>query len=516
MKPTLFFIFLWISVSVSAQTPNWQNKDLQKDSVFGISTDRAYSSLLKHKRAKTVLVAVIDGGVDTAHEDLKAGIWNNPGETVNGMDDDHNGYADDLHGWDFIGGPGGDVQYETLELTRLIRKEHSVYDSLTDAELPGRYRKMKAEYDKQFSEAQKMVSGVGRFKGVLDSITHKIGKENPSEEDFRNFHPGDDHEERVRELVLHQLQGNPDFSAFTKDINNTLDHFKTELNYHLNPTYNPRSVVGDDVRDSVQRDYGNNDVMGPDAHHGSHVSGIIGAVRNNQIGINGVADHVQIMSVRVVPDGDERDKDVANGIRYAADNGARVINMSFGKGYSPQKSVVDDAVKYAMSRDVLIVHAAGNEGVDLDSTDNFPNRRYAQGGEAGAWIEVGASDMKDDSTLVANFSNYGKTNVDVFAPGVQIYSTTPGSQYDYYSGTSMASPVVAGLAALIREYYPKLTALQVKDIILQSVSRVDHPVIVKDGSGNRRLVPFSSLCVSGGIVNTYNALLLAKHFKKRR
>ncbi|MDP4130639.1 MAG: S8 family peptidase [Bacteroidota bacterium] len=463
-----------------------------------------------------MLVAVIDGGVDTAHEDLKAVIWNNPRELVNGLDDDHNGYADDLHGWDFIGGPRGDIQYENLELTRLIRKEPKAYDSVPDTELPAKYRKMKEAYDKQVLEAQKMVSGVGRFSEVLDSITRQIGKENPSVEDFEHYQPTDNHEKRVKELVLNQLQENPDFSAFKKDINNTLDHFKTEIQYHLNLDYTPRSVVGDDVRDSVQKNYGNNDVTGPDAHHGTHVSGIIGAVRNNRIGINGVANHVQIMSVRVVPDGDERDKDVANGIRYATDNGAKVINMSFGKGYSPQKSVVDEAVKYAMSKDVLIVHAAGNEGVNLDSSDNFPTRRYEQGGEAGAWIEVGASDKKDDSALVANFSNYGKTSVDVFAPGVQIYSSTPGSQYEYYSGTSMASPVVAGLAALIREYYPKLTALQVKDIILRSVTPVHHKVVVKDGKGNEEQVPFSDICVSGGIVNAYNALLLAKHYKKSR
>jgi subtilisin family serine protease len=517
MKSGIFLILILAVMSARAQHPNWQNKDLVADSVFGISTEKAYSTLLQHhKKAKTVVVAVIDGGVDTAHEDLKSVIWNNPKETYNGMDDDQNGYADDVHGWNFIGGPKGDIQYENLELTRLIRKEKVLYDSLPDSLLPDQYRRMKEDYDRQLAQAQGMVNGMGKFKDLLDSVTQKIGKENPTLEDFKNYQPADNREMRVKQFTLNQLGRNRDFSTFKKEIDRTVEHYKTELDYHLNIRYDPRSVVGDNEQDSVQRNYGNDDVKGPDANHATHVSGIIGAVRDNGIGINGVADHVRIMSVRVVPDGDERDKDVANGIRYAADNGAKVINMSFGKAYSPAKSVVDEAVKYAISKDVLIVHAAGNEGVNLDSSDNFPNRRYLTGGEADAWIEVGASDEKNDSSLVAGFSNYGKRNVDVFAPGVQIYSSTPGSHYEYYNGTSMASPVVAGLAALIRAYYPKLSAVQVKDIILRSVVKVDHAVIIKDGNGKKQSVPFSAVCVSGGIVNAYNALELAKHYKKSR
>jgi len=271
--------------------------------------------------------------------------------------------------------------------------------------------------------------------------------------------------------------------------------------------------VGDNYNNAEEHNYGNADVTGPNADHGTHVSGIIGAVRDNTIGIKGVADHVRIMAIRVVPDGDERDKDVANGIRYAADNGAKVINMSFGKGYSWNKQAVDDAVKYALSKDVLLVHAAGNDGKDLEKETNYPTRVYADGsGLADAWIEVGASGPDDDSTLVAPFSNYGKAKVDVFAPGVSIYSTTPGSHYANHDGTSMASPVVAGLAALIREYYPKLKAIQVKDIIMRSVVKPTHTVTVMV-DGAPRQVMLSDLCVSGGVINTYQALQLAETYK---
>jgi subtilisin family serine protease len=307
------------------------------------------------------------------------------------------------------------------------------------------------------------------------------------------------------------------YSSLVADgIEAPLKHYRDELAYHYNIAYDPRSIVGDDYNDASQRYYGNADVTGPDALHGTHVAGIVAAVRHNGIGIDGIADDVQIMVLRVVPDGDERDKDVANGIRYAADHGAKVINMSFGKGWPKNKTAVDEAVKYAMSKDVLLIHAAGNDGKDLDDSTNanFPNPYYADGsGVAQAWITVGASGPDDDSTLVANFSNYGKKNVDVFAPGVQIYSSIPGSKYTYESGTSMASPVVTGLAALIREYYPKLKAVEVKQIIMQSVVKPSHTVMVGRGAAQKK-VSLSDISVSGGVVNAYQALQAAATFKR--
>jgi len=507
MKKILWLAFAFFITQAQAQKPNWQNLDLQQDSVFGISTEKAYSTLLKHKQKKKkykpVLVAVIDGGVDTAHEDLRSLIWNNPGEIAgNGVDDDRDGYTDDVHGWNFIGGPKGNIHQETLELTRLIRK-----GKFTPA--------MMEEYQKAARKDHNIVQNISGFERVLDEMIARMKIDSPTLSDFQNYTPDNGGEQQVKNVMLKVLEDDPDFNDFkVNEIDGTRKHFQDDLDYHLNLNFNPRSIVGDDTTNVTERLYGNSDVMGPDALHGTHVAGIIGAERNNNIGIRGVADRVWIMSVRTVPDGDERDKDVANAIRYAADRGARVVNMSFGKAYSPHKKVVDDAVKYAMSKDVLLVHAAGNEGKNLDHANNYPNRVYADSsGQAGAWIEVGASGWQNDSTLVASFSNYGKTTVDVFAPGVKIHSTIPGSKYIDESGTSMASPVVAGLAALIREYYPKLTALQVKDIILKSVTKVDHPVFIKDDSGKKIAVPFSAICISGGVVNAYNALELAAHYK---
>lgn len=504
-----------------AQKPNWQNLDLKTDSTFGISTEKAYNELLKGKKSVPVIVAVLDGGVDIEHEDLKSTVWLNKKEKVgNGKDDDKNGYIDDIHGWNFLGSSKGSINYETLELTRLVRRDNSKFanadaTSVKAGDLPAfeTYQKNKAELDQELAEAR---TGFDRFSGIknaIDAVVKKIGKENPSAEDFQSFKPADDMEANIQRIMIAQLK-NSSFDEFYKNqIVPAYDHYKNQVEYNLNIDYDPRGIVGDDPNNSRERFYGNNDVAGPDARHGSHVAGIIGALRSNELGIKGVADHVIIMGVRSTPNGDERDKDVANSIRYAVDNGAKVINMSFGKSYSWDKGIVDEAVKYAVAKDVLLIHAAGNDNKDLEVESNFPDPTYINGGKATSWITVGASSWTNDGNIKASFSNYGKTKVDVFAPGVDINSTVPGSKYEKLSGTSMAAPVVAGLAGLIRSYYPKLTALQVKDIILKSVIKVDQSVEIKTDTDSKT-VPFSDLCVTGGIVNAYEALKLAAGYKK--
>ena len=504
-----------------AQKPNWQNLDLKTDTTFGISTEKAYNELLKGKKSKPVLVGVLDGGVDYNHEDLKSIMWTNKKEKAgNGKDDDKNGYIDDVHGWNFLGSAKGSVHHETLELTRLIKRDQAKFanvdaSKIAAADLPAyqNYQKMKADFDARLASAKTTLANIEGFKNVMDPMIKKIGKENPTAEDFEKFQPADEKETRLKGMMLMMLKEGTFKDFYEGQIVKGLEHYKSEVDYNLNLNYDPRpELVGDNYANSNERFYGIGDIQGPDASHGTHVSGIIAADRKNTLGIKGVADNVMIMGVRAVPDGDERDKDVANSIRYAVDNGAKVLNMSFGKSYSWDKKVVDDAVKYAMSKDVLLIQAAGNDNKDIDVEKNFPSRKYESGETAGAYLVVGASGWVDDSTLKASFSNYGKTAVDVFAPGVQIYSTVPGSKYEAFDGTSMASPVVAGLAALIRSYYPKFTALQVKDIIMKSVIKVNHPVDV-DVNGQPKQIPFADLCISGGIVNAYEALKLAATYK---
>ncbi|MBC7655326.1 MAG: S8 family peptidase [Oligoflexus sp.] len=500
---------------------NWQNLDLISDTTFGISTEKAYQELLKNKKGVDVIVAVIDGGVDITHEDLKSVIYTNPKEKLNGKDDDKNGYADDINGWNFLGGPNGDVEFETLELVREIRRLDTKFanksvDSLSKNEVAAylNYKDMKAELTQKLTEARNNLNGIYGFKTVLENVVKKIGKENPTLADFEAFNATGPEESQIKKVMLNVMKEESDFITFKKEqIDGAFDHFKEQVEYNYNMDYNPRNIVGDDENNPTQKIYGNNNSKGPDALHGSHVAGIIGAVRDNSIGIKGVANHAIILPIRAVPNGDERDKDIANAIRYATDNGAKVINMSFGKGYSPNKDAVDAAVKYAISKDVLLIHAAGNDNMnlDLDKSKNFPNRMYADksGTAAPSWIEVGASGPINDNSLKASFSNYGKTTVDVFAPGVRINSTTPNSTYTEEDGTSMASPVVAGLATLIRSYYPKLSAVQVKNIIMQSVVKINHDVDLTVDK-KEKTIPFTDLCISGGIVNTYNAIKLAE------
>lgn len=493
---------------------DWQLLDEAANHVPGISVLRADSVLLRGMQpAQTVLVAVIDGGVDTAHVDLRPHLWQNPREIAgNGKDDDGNGYVDDTWGWDFIGGADGrDIDHETLELTRLYsRCKHIAPLSVAGPALSAdECARIATEYETKRLAAAKTLDNINNAGDALDRAQQILGAaihDSLTAARVKAFRPGNGLEEQARSVYLRLADAGID----TKAIDEARKEYESQVKFGYDSTYNPRSIVGDDLMDLSQRDYGNRDVMGPDALHGSHVSGIIGAVPDRTAGIQGVAQSVRIMMIRTVPDGDERDKDVANAIRYAVDNGARVINMSFGKEFSPQKSAVDAAVQYADAHGVLMVHAAGNDGKDIDEGHNFPTPFYLDGGRAQNWIEVGASSWKGGDTLATSFSNYGKQRVDVFAPGEAIKSTIPGNKFERDDGTSMASPVVAGLAALIMSYYPKLSAADVKRIILASASRYPAQMVARPGAKEGDpLVPFGTLSVTGGIVNAYAALQLA-------
>jgi subtilisin family serine protease len=522
-------VFILPSISFaqsnSEESPkaNWQNLDLKTDGVFGISTEKAYNELLKGKSSKPVVVAVIDGGIDENHEDLKQVMWINAKEIPgNGIDDDKNGYIDDVHGWNFIGSAKGNIHHDNMEVVRLIVKLQPKYAAALNStpfdEKERKefqlYQKLITDYMAKLQSAQMGLQNTTLILRYLDEIIVKMKIKNPTADDFSSYKAANNIESEVLKYIKPELKKRT-YNDFREELDEGLKYYDTQVKYHLNVEFDPRKdSVGDNYANSNEKIYGNNDITGPDAKHGSHVAGIIGAVRSNNLGIKGVADNVKIMAIRTVPDGDERDKDVANSIRYAVDNGAKIINMSFGKSYSWDKKIVDEAVKYAVSKDVLLVHAAGNDGKNTEKDDNVPNRLFADStgvtmGTAEGWIEVGASSWKNDEDLVASFSNYGGKSVDVFAPGVKINSTLPDSKYKENDGTSMASPVVAGLAALIRSYYPHFTAVQVKDIIMNSVTKVEQKVKVKE-EGNSNKVLLSQISVSGGVVNAYNAILLAE------
>lgn len=500
---------LKIAELTDAEKQSWGHKDLIKDTIPGMSVDRAYAELLNGKKGKTVIVAVLDSGMDLDHEDLKPVLWTNTGEIPNnGKDDDNNGYVDDIHGYNFL----GESYNEQLEYARMLRLNLGEASSLAKAKST-----LETEYANTLQSKQ-------QYEQILQVVTQadmvmkeKLGKETYTKEEVMKVKADTEQLQQAVSVLNFAFQNGESVKEILTELNGAVTYFTDKLNYNINTDFNGREVVGDNPYDITDLGYGNGNPNNrvEDESHGTHVAGIIAAVRNNGKGVNGVANNVKIMSLRAVPNGDEYDKDIALGIRYAVDNGAAIINCSFGKSFSPKAEWVYEAIAYAASKNVLIVHAAGNDGNDLDdaTNTNFPNDHKYSGTEfTDNVITVGALAPKYGSKMVAGFSNYGSANVDVFAPGAEIYSTIPGNKYKFEGGTSMAAPAVAGVAALIKSHFPNLKANQIKQIIMQSgVTTKTNVILANDPSKNR---PFSNVSKSGKMVNAYNALVLAESVSK--
>ena len=489
---------------------NWLHLDLKADTIPGMSVDRAYSKIIKKRKGETVTVAVLDAGIDLEHEDLQGLFWVNSGERAGtNSDDDGNGYVDDVHGYNFL----GESYHEQLEYTRILQRK------LGDEDLQ---QAAKGKYDEEYTEAMQgimQMRQIGQMLGEADStVRQELGKDHYGEEDLIKLRSQGRASENHLGILMQMLSMEDSISTVMKMIDQGLDHYQNKLKYHLNLEFNGREVVGDNPYDIDDQPYGNGNpmILVKEESHGTHVAGIIAANRTNELGVRGVANNVRIMSIRAIPDGDEYDKDIALGIRYAVDNGAKIINASFGKSFSPNSEWVYEAIKYAADKDVLIVHAAGNDGIDLDDPENpnFPNDHMLGGVSeiSDNVLTVGALTSSFGDGMIAPFSNFGRQNVDIFAPGAQIYSTMPEDEYEFQSGTSMAAPAVSGLAALIRSHYPKLTATQVKRIIMQS--GLSPNINVQIGGDEDSSVTLSEISSTGKIANAYNALLLADRLSR--
>ena len=529
------------ATSVIAQTSKkeapkgWHLMDKEKSGFYGVSIDKAYDfAKSKNLKSKTVIVAVIDSGIDTLHEDLKPILWVNKKEIPNNnIDDDKNGYTDDVHGWNFIGGKDGrNVKENSLEVNRVYHMYKSKYEGKTINE--NELNAADLEEYAMWKKAEKKTMGsqeggadvvimkkfLANTKKADSTLKVAMGKEIYTGTELDAYTTKNDAEKKAKVNLLGLMKGNNQMEATNKEfITGFEDYVSGEERKQEAKTKAPFDYRGDIVKDNPtdfnDKNYGNKDIMAATSFHGTHCSGIIGAIRGNGKGVDGVASDVRIMTIRAVPDGDEHDKDVALAIRYAVDNGAQIISMSFGKDFSPRKDWVDDAVKYAESKDVLLVHAAGNDAKDVDTEDNFPSALFKDGKyRPNNYITVGASGDPTNGGLTANFSNYGKNEVDVFAPGVQIYSSVPGGNtYGNASGTSMACPLVAGIAALTLQYYPNLSAKQLKYVIEKSAIQPDQKVM-KPGSDEK--VNLSDLSKTGGIANACEALKLASTIKGER
>lgn len=513
---------------------NWHQQGAGSAFPNGIGSVDWYATQTPGKSRK-VIVAIVDSGVDITHPDLKNNIWINPHEIAgNHKDDDGNGYVDDLSGWNFLGGPNDTtVVKESLEVTREYATQRVKWARIDTTHLSGKLKKEYSKYrdiknivENKRANAQANLEQAKKMQErVLMSLQAGKAELNGDTLNLDKLDKSENEDAQIAAKIIRSVreQGMP-LNSIDELIEVATEEFASQiakdeevLNYSYNPDYNARSIIGDSYTDFANRFYGNNDVNGEFAFHGTHVAGIIGAQRNNGIGVDGIADNVALMAVNVVPDGDERDKDVANAIRYAVDNGAEVINMSFGKGYSPEKYLVDNAVKYACKHDVLLVLAAGNDGANLDGTQTFPNDTYAKKSLFGSktaknLITVGALSPEGGDQSIAEFSNYGKKEVDVFAPGIYIFSTIPNGTYESASGTSMASPVVAGVAAMIRSRYPKLSAVQVKNVLIKSSRKLPAKVIEP---GTFDMVDSNTLGL-GGAVDMPAAMKYASLLKGKR
>ncbi|RCS25993.1 peptidase S8 [Polaribacter sp. WD7] len=509
----------------------WSHLDLLTDSIPGMSIAKAYD-FISDKQGVEVIVAVADSGIDVEHEDLKDVAWVNPKEIGgNKIDDDKNGYTDDIHGWNFLGDASGKMIYkDQLEITRIVKRGNEKFGDKKASEISEKdkaayqqYLKLKEEFknvvDKKEQEIENLKKTEERILQIEEAFTavkKLAGKERITASDLKDLKTDDAKLSDQLNMVT-IMMGRGMTAEGLQDYKKQLkDYMDGQLNgKHYDLDFNERASLGDDLYDINDKYYGNNNVIGfkDSESHGTHVAGIIAASRDNNLGVNGVAQNVKIMAVRVVPDGDEHDKDIALGIRYAVDNGAKIINTSFGKRFSPNKEWVYEAIKYAAKNDVLIVNAAGNDGKDIDVNKTYPNDSKDLISEiSDNVLTIGAMSLNYNENLPATFSNYGKINVDVFAPGVDIYATFPADEYQAISGTSMAAPSAAGVAALVRSYYPALTASQVKHILMNSGIKINFDVI-KPGTKDEK-ISFSELSVSGRVVNAYNALKMADRMVK--
>lgn len=524
-----FFLLLLISAyslltigqKKEERPENWIHKNPETDGVMGIGSDKAFE-LLKNKKPRKVIVAILDTGVDTKHPEFGGSIWVNNDEVAgNGIDDDGNGYIDDVSGWNFLGGKKGNVKEDTHELTREFVRLSNIYSGKDSTEVEDKEEyKYYMEIDDTFRRwSKEAYENYNLYVNIYSSVVYfdsllreRYNVEELKQEDLIDL-PEDDSVTSIGKGVLNYVnqvyEGNFTIPEIIQNLEEGVTHFRETIEFTYNVNFDPRPIVGDDYSNLWERNYGNNEVSGPDPSHGTGVAGLIAANHDNN-GTYGIAPNAVIMPVRVVPNGDERDKDVANGIRYAVDNGAKIINMSFGKSFSPGKIAVDSAIQYAMQNGVILIHAAGNDGKDLAKRESYPTPVLHNGTEVDNWIEVGASAWNEDENLAGSFSNYGKNIVHVFAPGVQVRTTTPDNSYKVQDGTSFASPVVSGLAALIWGYYPELTYKDVVEIIMKSVYVPEAEV--KTPGKPDQIIPFGDLSVTGGIINAYKAILLAEEY----
>ncbi len=513
---------------------NWYHKDIIEDTIPGISLDKAYRELIKNKKGKEVIVAIIDTKLDIHHEDIKQQIWINTNEIAdNGIDDDKNGYIDDINGWNFLGNQSGeDIVYSNFESMRIIRKYDSIFSATSEEEnIEGEYKEQYSLYKKAKELRELELNQIEKDKKYGKFLFETYPK---SKKALQKFFPNENYtitqldslyntykKDSILGPLIYYMADYKKYKLSPKWINNYQKSVESRIKTSLNFEYDERIIIGDTPENLENIKYGNNKVWNDSLpfQHAIKVAGVLAADSNNNKGIKGVFNTVKIMSLCVASSGgDEHDKDIALAIRYAVDNGAKIINMSFGKPLSMYREWVEDAIRYAESKDVLIVCSAGNDNKEIDQENShFPNDYTDNGVEiSNNLVKVGATTYTLNKNFKAYFSNYSAKNVDVFAPGHEIYTTIYNNEYGFISGTSLAAPIVSGVAALLMSHYPDLKASQIKEILMKSGVSYNIDVEIKQEDGTKKPIPFSQLSKSGKVVNAYNALVLAEQISKSK
>lgn len=539
----VFFLFVLVCYSCSVKVlsltdskknnQNWHHKDFAKDSVFGISLNKWYAESNVKKNKNRIIVAVVDTQIDLEHRNLRSKIWVNIQEVPNnGVDDDKNGYVDDVNGWNFVGlKRAGYYRFDHFEYTRILRHKDLFFSENKNPKYDSLVFKRAEKFQEYYSEYYKnwLSSNVfllTKWKKSVDALNHFFPKNDYTYSQLDSLYEiyknnNKSYQERKRDndedlgALIDYMRVN--YEVEIKNYDDLLRR-KNQNDSILNRNLNVDLEIRNNVPQDRKNGYGNSkmNVNKSQNIHSTMVSSLIAGNTKNNIGTKGFHENILIMPISISVSGDEHDQDIANAIYYAVDNGAKVINMSFGKDFSLTQDLVTEALIYAQKHDVLVVHISGNDSCSIDKNTYYPidYDYYNQNEMVTNFINVGSISKRTDSTMVSPFSSYGKQNVDIFAPGEEIYVAKPGNEYGYDSGTSLAAPMVSGTAALIWLYYPKLTVQEVKSIILESGITVDQKVI-KPGTDNE-MVPFSELCKTGKILNTYNAMKMAEEVSKMK
>lgn len=537
---------------------NWQNLSPEKDGIYGADVNGAYDFLKGKKSKKKVTVALIGTGIDVEHEDLQGSLWINPKEKPNGRDDNKNGKIDDINGWNYLGNAQGEVlekarTFADREYLRLKDKYSRIqhygdkYVVVSDDEkelLEVAPPENKPEFD-YFNRVVRKESAIGSkyssielmkvsriyANGLTDKLKAKFpDKEHFSYQDFGSMIDRND-TDTLRMLgmtmisVAFMIQPQATWDKVLDYLNNfqppllLKDYQKIE---QMN-NFDDRTLIGDDPYKITDTKYGNNILLAENSGEGTSYAGIIGAKRSNDMGLDGIADNVQIMTLRTTPsEGEAYPKDVALAIRYAVDNGADIIQMYASASITPfgeQGDWINDALMYAESKGVLIVQPVASKSIDMDKYPYYPRKEITPAKKLSNMITVAASDKKGSPVPDSNF---GIKSLDLYAPGKDIYSCYTGNTYREESGSEVAASTVTGVAALIKSYYPDLTAMQIRDIIINNVTDRSGEEVEKQSlnmdQGNAKMIKdlflFEDLCASSGILNAAKAVEAASKLSK--